>query len=369
MTTVPCALLARGLGVLALVLAGAGPLRAQTPPQLTTEAELADPARAEAIERFWDRVGQPGTLSGQGGLVLVTRRFLQDDPARERGAIVVSSGRTETMLKYKETVHDLWRNGYAVYLIDHRGQGLSAREPAVADEPQKGHVGRFDDFVEDLREFVRSQVAPAGHRHVFLLAHSMGGAIAALLLESPGPETALFRAAVLSSPMLMIRGIAGWPADTLSCPLADLAVRFGASASYVLGGGGYQAKPFEDNLYTHSSPRYSRLVQEMARTPAARLGSPTWGWTASACDGARRARTQGAQLKTPLLVLVAGGDQIVHPDGARTLCAGVAGGCDGRGGGAIVVEGARHEMFIESDGPRGQVLQAALGFFDRHRAP
>lgn len=350
------------------------PLRAQPAPLFTTEVMLADPAQAEAIERFWDQVGQPGTITGQGGLTLATRRFLQGDPVRERGAVVISSGRTETMLKYKELVHDLWRNGYTVYLLDHRGQGLSAREAAVADDPQKGHVGRFDDFVDDLRQFVRTQVAPAGHRNLFLLAHSMGGAIATLLLETPGPEQALFRAAALSSPMLAIKGIGGWPADTLSCPLAGLMSRLGASSSYVAMGGGYKPKPFDENRYTRSAVRYARLLEQMERAPAARLGSPTWGWTVSACDGARRARTQGQLVKTPLLLMVAGDDQIVHADGARAFCAALAaaapaGGCDGRGGGPVVIDGARHEMFIETDDKRGRVLQLTLAFFERHRMP
>ena len=359
------------LALLCAGLAGPAVVCAQDPPTLTTEAQLADPAQAEAIEQFWARVGQPGTLTGQGGLALATMRLPQPDLAREQGAVVISSGRTETMLKYKELAHDLWRNGYSVYLIDHRGQGLSAREPAVADQPQKGHVGRFDDFVDDLRLFVRSQVAPAGHRNVFLLGHSMGGAIAALLLETPGPEAALFRAAVLSSPMLAIQGLGGRPADTLSCPLAKAAAGLGFASSYVLRGGGYQPKSFADNQYTRSALRYERLLKQMAQASEAQLGSPTWGWTAQACDAAQRARSQGARLRTPVLVLVAGADQIVHADGARTFCAGVAEvaaatGCDGRGGGPVVVDGAQHELFIETDDKRGRAVGEALRFFQAH---
>jgi len=38
----------------------------------------------------------------------------QADPLLEEGAIVISSGRTETMREYKEVVHDRWRNGWSL---------------------------------------------------------------------------------------------------------------------------------------------------------------------------------------------------------------------------------------------------------------
>ncbi|MBP7666600.1 MAG: hypothetical protein KA774_07125, partial [Burkholderiaceae bacterium] len=93
----------QGLARMATVAAGlmAAGLAAAQAPLLTTEAELQGTAVPAAIETFWADRGQAGTITGQGGLNLALRRFLQPDRATEQGAITIVSGRTETMLKYK----------------------------------------------------------------------------------------------------------------------------------------------------------------------------------------------------------------------------------------------------------------------------
>ena len=348
-------------------LAGAGATQAQTP-LLTTEAELQGPTVPAAIEAFWADRGQAGTVTGQGGLSLALRRFLQPDRAAEQGAITIVSGRTESMLKYKEVVYDLYRNGWSVYIHDHRGQGLSDREPAVRDQPQKGHVERFDDFVADLDAVLTTQVLPAGHARRVLWAHSMGGAITARWLQSGRPSVAQVQAAVLSSPMLEIVGLVpGFSAEILSCNLAHGAVLSGHAASWHWGGKPYAPFPAQGNIYTSSTVRSQRVLDQDSAAPAARLGSPTWGWIARSCDAAHAARTHAAQVTTPVLVLVAGQDKIVLNHGAVQFCQRLAAarpgaGCGGPDGGPVVVPGAEHEMLIERDALRQQAMGRALGF-------
>ncbi len=71
----------------------------------------------------------------------------------EKGAIVVSNGRTETFEQYAEIVEDLTLRGYTLYLFDHRGQGRSDRVlpfATVGDgQYQKGSVDDFDDYVDE----------------------------------------------------------------------------------------------------------------------------------------------------------------------------------------------------------------------------
>ena len=54
-------------------------------------------------------------------------RYRKFEVENQKGAIVISSGRTECMLKYKEVVFELTKEGYSVYIFDHRGQGFSDR--------------------------------------------------------------------------------------------------------------------------------------------------------------------------------------------------------------------------------------------------
>lgn len=109
-------------------------------------------------------------------------------------AILLVNGRVEGYLKYQELAWDLWRQGYSLYLIDHRGQGLSDR--LLADK-EKGYVADFDDYVLDLKQFHDDVILADKPAKLFLLAHSMGGAISARYLER-WPDD--IKAAVLSSP-------------------------------------------------------------------------------------------------------------------------------------------------------------------------
>jgi lysophospholipase len=339
-----------------------------TPP-LTTEAELTGGATPAAIEAFWKARGQRRDFKGQGGLRIAAMRFLQPQRGSERGAIVIVSGRTESMLKYKETVFDLWRQGYAVYIHDHRGQGLSDREPQVRADRQKGYVQRFDDYVDDLRTFIAAQVLPATHARVFLWSHSMGGAVTARFLQSGAAELQGIRAAVLSSPMLQIEGmVPHLPADILSCNIARSKVETGQETDYMFFGGPYRAEVFEKNEYTQSPVRYQRLVAQYRQVPTVQLGSATWGWIARSCDAAHAARDSADRVGMPLLLMVAGKDSIVHNGGARSFCDKLrqsrpGAGCGGPDGGPVVIEDARHEIYIERDPARQQALQAALAFF------
>ncbi len=358
---------AAGTAVLGWALATAAQAQG---PQLTSEAALADPAVAAAIDRFWAERGEARPLTGQGGLALAARRFVQPDRAGERGAIVLVSGRTEAMLKYKEVVHDLFRNGWSVYIHDHRGQGESAREPAVQATPDIGHVERFDDYVADLDAWITGEVLPAGHARVVLWAHSMGGAITARWLQSGRPSVARVQAATLSSPMLAITGLVpGLSAELFSCSLlAHSAVALGAGASRHWGGHGWQPAALQDNIYTHSRLRTQRMNDVGTGAPVTRLGAPSWGWIARSCDAARAAREEAGRITTPVTVIVAGGDRIVLNSGAEAFCRNLAAarpgaGCGGEGGGPVVVPGAHHELLIERDDLRRPAMARALAFF------
>jgi len=282
---------------------------------------------------------------------------------------VLVSGRTEAMLKYREVVHDLWHNGFSVYIHDHRGQGQSEREPAVRSQPDIGHVERFDDYVADLDTWISAEVLPAGHARVLLWAHSMGGAITARYLESGRPSVARVQAAVLSSPMLGIAGLVpGLSAELFSCSLlAHGAVAVGLGASRHLGGQGYAPAPLKDNIYTGSDVRTARMNAVGATVTKTQLGAPSWGWIARSCDAARAAREDAGAITTPLRVIVAGDDRIVLNSGAETFCRRLAearpgAGCGGPGGGPLVVEGAQHELLVETDALRQRAMGLAVDF-------
>lgn len=336
---------------------------------ISTEQELGDAGYAAKIEEFWKTAGKEDKFNSPNkGVAIRYVRFVQPDKAREKGAIVVSSGRTETYLKYKELIFDLWRNGYSVYVHDHRGQGLSGREPEVVGEPQKGHVENFGFFVADLRKFVGDVVEKGGHANHFLIAHSMGGVIASLYLEEdPKP----FQAAAMTSPMHEIQSLGGLE-PLISCPIAHILSSFWDSG-YVLQGHGYQPPPFTNNDYTGSEIRYERLLAEYKKEPKVQLGSPTHGWLARACDAAKKSRNEADRIRIPVRLFQGGSDKIVHANGHKVFCENyrkaAPAGCDGKGGGPVVMKDAKHELLIEKDGIRHEVVAGILSFFEKNRKP
>lgn len=120
-------------------------------------------------------------------------------PENAKGAIVISHGFCESIEKYKEVIFYFVTAGYQVYLADHRGHGRSIR---ITKHPNMVHIEHFSDYVEDLHSFIGSVVIPcSGTLPLYLYAHSMGGGIGALYLETY-PDT--FSKAILTSPMLGI---------------------------------------------------------------------------------------------------------------------------------------------------------------------
>ena len=86
-------------------------------------------------------------LGAPGGLRL---RFASWQPVlrERRGTVCVFPGRAEYIEKYFEVVGELRRRGFAVAVLDWRGQGGSSR---LTRNPLKGHVNDFAEYEEDKK--------------------------------------------------------------------------------------------------------------------------------------------------------------------------------------------------------------------------
>ncbi|MCE9686253.1 alpha/beta fold hydrolase [Shewanella sp. AS16] len=272
---------------------------------------------------------------------------------QSKGTLVISNGRVESYVKYQELIFDCYRQGYSIYALDHRGQGLSSR---LTSNPHKGHVEHFDDYVNDLALFIDLVVLPAQTpgTALFLIGHSMGSAIATLYLERhPG----VFKAAVLCAPMYGIqlpmgKGFIRWLANKLD------GVRQNGEPSYVPRGKDYVAVPFAENELTHSEIRYQAYRRLYQTQPELQLGAPTNHWLVQAIDAGDRCIRAARQSKTPILILQASEDTVVD-NAAQNLAIGP--NCR-----LLTIEGARHEIFIESDKIRDLALEALFDFLKCH---
>ncbi|TNH80719.1 alpha/beta fold hydrolase [Aeromonas sobria] len=340
------------LSLLALTLFSAGALAVTNTYSLTSEADVPN-LYQQTLPDFWRQHAIEGEFKGKDG---VTIRYAALRQAKVERAILIVNGRVESYLKYQELAWDLWRQGYSLYLIDHRGQGMSER---MLDDQQKGYVDNFDDYVLDLKQFHDQIIMADQPAKLFMLAHSMGGAISARYLER-WPDD--IKAAVLSSPMLGINlgGLPKWLAQGLASTIGTVGGWIG-EPPYGPGQGVYQDHGFADNELTHSQSRYQAFRQIYEQHPQIKLGGATAHWIYQGLTGADAAIADAGAIKTPLLVLQAGNDSVVDNAAQDRFC--TIAKCEG--GKPLRIEGAWHELFIESDDKRQPALTAMAEFFAR----
>ena len=137
------------------------------------------------------------SITTSDGIALRVARWKQRGKTA-KGTVCILQGRAEFIEKYFEVVTELRNRGFAVVTFDWRGQGFSGRQ---VKNLRKGHVRRFSDYRRDL-EAVRDKVLiPEMPEPHFVLAHSMGGAIA---LDAAHAGWLPFKRLVATTPMIAL---------------------------------------------------------------------------------------------------------------------------------------------------------------------
>lgn len=299
---------------------------------------------------FWQQVQQSSFCTPDN----INIAYAMIEHPNKQRAIVISNGRVESYLKYQELMFDLYQQGFSVYALDHRGQGLSDR---LTHNPFQGYVENFSDYTADLAQFIEQIVSPQQHDELFCIAHSMGCTIASDYLNQY-PQT--FAAAVFSAPMFGIRlpfakSLVHWLAQKLDNNRLEAGK---VHSTFVLGGTHYKPDSFKRNLLTHSQYRYQHYRNVFEANPQVQLGSPTNHWLLEAMNAAQSTISYAKNSQTPILILQAEKDRIVCNESQNQT---LSKHCH-----KVVIEGAYHEVFIESDKMRNIALSYAIDFMAQH---
>lgn len=262
-----------------------------------------------------------------------------------RGSVILVPGRTEFCEKYFETAEDFRTRGFTVFVMDHRGQGLSDR---ILDNVLGSYIKSFNSYVNDLVALLELFQAELPRPHI-MVGHSMGGAIGLLgmLQGKLAPD-----AAVYNAPMLGLVGLE----QPFVTPILQTMSAMGLAKRPIP----FQAQraglpvPFANNKLTSDKGRYNVWRAYFDNAPRLRLGGPTYAWINASAKAIRFINRNAKNLKTPTLMVSAGSDRIVIPEDVESFAQ--RAGCE-----LLRLPEARHETFLEQDYLRHQ-------FFDRFDA-
>lgn len=260
-------------------------------------------------------------------------------PRNPRAVCVLVTGFREFIEKQFETMRDLAALGLAVWCLEWRGQGRSARPRRWPNRPR---ARRFDRDADDLAEFAAAKLTGSLPR--ILIAHSMGGAIALLSLHA---RPCLFDGAILSSPMLGLR-LGRLPPASLRWITGPMRIA-GLGTRLVPGVRRWRAPtrpPSPQRSRNSSDPeRCSLHYAWLTADPSLRLDGPTFGWIDSAL--AVLGRIGKAEfldaIPTPILLASAGRDAIVSRT-AHRRAAGLLPRCT-----LVELPESKHQPFLERD--------------------
>lgn len=110
-----------------------------------------------------------------------------------KAALIILHGLKDHSQRYDEVAKKFVAQGISVYSYDLRGHGKSKGD--------KVWVNKFDDYVNDLNFFYNRVIQREYNKPVFIMGHSMGGAIVAKFVIDKKPE---IKGMILSAPALKV---------------------------------------------------------------------------------------------------------------------------------------------------------------------
>lgn len=290
-----------------------------------------------------------GTIKTPDQVELRFARFAP--PAGRKGTVCLFQGRAEFIEKYFEMVRDLRSRGFAVAIFDWRGQGLSQH---LLSDRRKGHVRSFREYETDLETFMREVVLPDCPPPFYALGHSMG---ASVLIRVAYRGNRWFDRMMLCAPLI---DLGPQNATPFARPVVRWLNMFGMGSAYVPGGSStvVASQPFIGNILTSDPVRHARTAAILEAEPDLGLGSPTNAWAAAAFSMMRDFQNAiyTKKIRQPILMIGAGRDETVSTPAIEEF------GGRLRAGSHLIIAGARHEMMMETDRYRGQLLAAFDAF-------
>lgn len=294
---------------------------------------------------------EEGTFTGQENISIHYRHYIQKEA---KNCLMILPGRSEPVEKYAEVIYDLYQTpsgkNLNFFLLDHRGQGQSARMTSPSD---MGHIDEFENYILDLETFMKLMKLGERCEHKFLLAHSMGAGIGtSFILKYPNS----FEKVAFVSPMLKIQ--TGDYSYAVARAIVQAQNLIGRGDQFAIGQMGYNPDAtFEKNKVTTSPARFKMSQALNDLYPKTRLGGVSNRFVLETMRGTNPLRSRYHLISAPLLVFTAGIENYSVPEEMTKLCSESA-NCR-----PSFFAQAKHEILMERDEFRDQVIKELENFF------
>lgn len=270
-------------------------------------------------------------------------------PLNATAAIVISHGFSESAEKFKEVIYYMVQMGYEVYAVDHRGHGRSFRQ---SHHPNLVFINSFNDYVEDLHDFVSLVVKTETKLPLYLFGHSMGGAVAAIYIEKYPSD---FKKAILTSPMLKLK-----------LPIPELITRIYSGAICLVGKGdtfGPMQEPYKgyesfEGSSASNEARFDYYQSKKASTEEFQLCALSYGWLYHSVTAIAKARSKRAcsRITIPVLVLICNDDALIDRSGPEQFVNNT------ESASLSVFSECRHEIYNSDDGVIAEYYKKIFDF-------
>lgn len=257
------------------------------------------------VEAQLEKVKHSGNFVTFDSLKMYYEYFLAEN---SRGNIVIVHGLSEFTKKFYEFIYYALNQGYNVFIYDQRCHGLSDRLTKFKDLL---HVDDFFDYEKDLEYFIDEIVLKTEDKPLYLYAHSMGGAVAALYLAKNNQK---IKKAILSAPMLepVVKEV---PAFLARASVQLGKVFLGPKHKFFL------SKEFDPNVafnyaYGLSKARFDFNMKMRRENPNYQSTPMSYGWVSNSLTIGKKILNPKIinKIVTPILIISARDDKVVKND-------------------------------------------------------
>jgi alpha-beta hydrolase superfamily lysophospholipase len=275
---------------------------------------------------------QEGNFPNDKGQSIYYQFWLPE--GKVKASTLILHGLNEHSGRYQHLAAYLTDKGYAVYGLDFPGHGKSAG--------LRSYVESYSDFIDPLETYLEMIHTWHPDQPVFLLGHSMGGAIGAAFLID---HQAQVNGAVLSGPLVKVPEY-----------VSDFTLQVGKILAAIL------PKIRIIQLDIEGVSRDPAVVKAYKDDPLVFTGKTTARISNEINNAISLVEKSGSKINLPLLLLHGGADRLCDPSWSQYLYDLVS----SQDKEIIIYDGLYHEVYNEPEADA--VLADLLSWLDKHTA-